>query len=184
MSSKSLSVMEVDRPLIVAGLAIGAVFGFAGGIAGPGGANSLLYAISSAGLIVGCLFATLSAYERGMRVRAAGFACLALAEAVMHSGTGGANAESAFAGGALLYVPALLLIAAEAGLSPITRAAGALAALPFGVHSVAFYLGADVSYAGPLAQGGYVLLSLAIIGWIVSALRAPSPRRIARTVPA
>ncbi len=56
----------------------------------------------------------------------------------------GANVESAFAGGAFLYVPALLLIAAEAGLSPIARALGALAALPFGAHAVAYYLGADV----------------------------------------
>lgn len=174
----------MERMLIVAGFAIGAVFGFAGGIAGPGGANSLLYAISSAGLIVGCLFASLAAYERGMPIRATGFACLALAEAVMHSGTGGANTESAFAGGALLYVPALLLIAAEAGLSLITRAAGALAALPFAVHSIAFYLGAEVSYAGPLAVGGYAVLAVAIIGWIVAALRAPSLRAIARTVPA
>jgi hypothetical protein len=174
----------MDRTLTVAGFAVGAAFGFAGGIVGPGGAQHVLYAISSAGLIVGCLLATLSAYERGMRVRAAGFACLALAEAVMHSGTGGANAQSAFAGGALLYVPALLLIAVEAGLSPITRAAGALAALPFGVHAIAFYLGADVSNAGPLAQGGYAVLTLAIIGWIVAALRAPSPRAIALAAPA
>lgn len=174
----------MERTLVVIGLASGALFGFAGGIAGSAPIRPLLYAVSSAGLIVGCLFAATWWYERGARTRAAGFACLALAEAVMHSGTGGVATETAFAGGALLYVPALLLIAAEAGLAVFTRAVSALAAVPFGIHAVAYYVGTDVSYAGPVAVSGYAVLAFAFIGWIVAMFRTSFPYRATREVAA
>jgi len=77
-------------------------------------------------------------------------------------------------------VPGLLLISLPAGFPIWSRAAGALAALPFAAHAAQCLLGSPPAPDGPYAIAGYTLLSIAIVGWIVAVLRLPAAwRRIA-----
>jgi hypothetical protein len=70
----------------------------------------------------------------------------------------------------LFYVPALLLISVPPRFALWARAAGALAVLPFGIHAVVFLLGGNP--AEILQIAGYLLLSVAVIGWAVDVVRS------------
>lgn len=48
---------------------------------------------------------------------------------------------------------------------------GALAAVPFAAHALAFFAGAAVETDGPLPSVGYALLTVTIVGWVVAVLR-------------
>ncbi len=168
-SSKS---HETARPWIIAGaLGVGAVLGFGGNFAPVGPPQDLLYALSAAGLVLGAVLLALEHAVMGHALAASGFVMLALGESRLLNPTDAPGGEASFAAGVLLYVPALLLIA----LSPLapgwTRAVGALAAVPFAVHALAFFAGADVEPDGPVPGVGYALLTVAIVGWIITVLR-------------
>ena len=78
----------------------------------------------------------------------------------------------------LVGVPGLLLVSIPRGFPIWSRIAAAVAAIPFGTHAVQFLLGASPSPSGPFAIAGYMLLSIAIVGWIVAILRpAPAAQR-------
>jgi hypothetical protein len=168
------------RILIVVGLAIGAVLGFGGNFIHTGPAQNVVYAISSLGIIMGsALFAAWFA-RQGRDTVAVGFALLALAEGVILSGgtPSDPRASASFAAGTALYSVALLLVSLPAAFPLWTRIAGALAAVPFAAHALLSLLGRSPDPSGPLASIGYVLLILAIVGWMITVLRAaPPPHR-------
>ena len=161
------------RILIAAGFAIGAVFGMTGNVLPAGAPQDVAWVVSSLGLMMSsALFAAWFA-RRGHDIVAVGFALFALAEGVIVSGgtptdPGG---EASFAGAAALYALALLLIGVPAVLPVWTRIVGSLAAAPFGVHGLLWRLGEAPESSGPFAGAGYMLLTIAVVGWIVSVLR-------------
>jgi hypothetical protein len=162
------------RLVIAAGFAVGAVLGMGGNFLPVGPAREVAHSISSLGLILGsALFAARFA-RQGRDTVAAGFALLALAEAILMSQgmSGDPSSLSAFATGAALYVPALLLASLPTGLPIWARIAGGLAAVPFGAHALLHWLGHAPGTGGPIASAGFMLLTVAIVGWIVVALRA------------
>jgi hypothetical protein len=168
-----------ERILIAAGFAVGAVLGMGGNFLPVGPAQNVAYGISALGLILAsALFAARFA-RQGRDTVAVGFALLALAEGVVVSaGTpGDPGAEATFAGATALYVPALLLASLPAALPAWTRVVGALAAVPFGAHALLWWLGTAPPSSGPFAGIGYMLLTIAVVGWIITVLRAvPSDR--------
>lgn len=163
-----------QRLLIAAGFAVGAVLGMGGNFLPAGPAQSVAYGISALGLILGsALFAARFA-RQGHDTVAVGFALLALAEGVVVSAGTPADpgADATFAGATALYALALLVASLPVGLPAWTRIVGALAAVPFGLHGLLWWLGQKPSSSGPYAGVGYALLTLTIIGWTLVALRA------------
>lgn len=163
-----------DRILIVVGLAIGAVLGFGGNFIHVGPAQNVVYAISSLGIIMGSARFAAWFARQGRDTVAVGFALLALAEGVILSGgtPSDPGASASFAAGTALYAVALLLASLPPAFPLWTRIVGALAAVPFAVHALLQLLGRSPDPSGPLASIGYVLLILAIVGWIITVLRA------------
>lgn len=180
------SVLATDAPravhapagrwITMGALAVGAVLGFAGNFAPVGPVQDLMYALSAAGLIVGAVLIAVEHAAAGHGLAASGFVILALGEARLLNPTDAPGGEASFAAGVLLYVPALLLIALSPWAPRWTRAVGALAAAPFAAHAVAYFAGAEVAPDGPLPSAGYTLLTVAIVGWILTVLRRPIQR--------
>jgi hypothetical protein len=81
--------------------------------------------------------------------------------------------EVSFAAATLYYVPALLMISLPVGLPRWWRAFGVLAAVPFGLYAFLFLLGREPSSQGVPAIAGYILLTIAVVGWIVSVIGSP-----------
>jgi hypothetical protein len=161
-----------ERVTIAGGLLVGVVFGMAGNVPQEGWLQTLLYAVSSVGLTAATALLILREARRGDDLVAAGFAIFTIAEVIVWVGGGptGSGGEAPFAAATLFYVPALLLISAPPRFVLWARAAGALAAVPFGIHAVVFLLGGNP--AEVLQIAGYFLLSVAVVGWAVDVGRA------------
>lgn len=165
-------VFDGTGQIIVGGLVVGAVLGFGGNFFERGPVQSILYAVSAAGLILASVLLAMGHASAGRRLAAAGFALLALGETRVLNPTDAPAGEDSFAVGVLLYVPGLLLIALS-GWAPLwVRVLGAAAAAPFAAHSLIYLGGGAVDSAGPLAGIGYALLTVTIVGWVVTVLRS------------
>lgn len=164
--------MDDTRHVIVGGLVVGAVLGFGGNFFERGPVQSLLYAISAAGLILAAVLLSLEHASAGRRLTAAGFALLALGETRVLNPTDAPAGEDSFAVGVLLYVPGLLLIALSGWAPRWVRLLGAAAAVPFAAHSLSYLGGGAVDSSGPLAGTGYALLTLTVVGWILTVRRS------------
>lgn len=162
---------RTDPRLVAAALAVGAALGFGGNFAPVGPAQDLMYAVSAAGLVLGAILLAVDHALAGHGLAAAGFVVLALGEARLINPTDAPGGDASFAAGVLLYVPALLLISSSPWAPRWTRVVGALAAVPFAVHSLAYFGGATVETDGSIPSAGYALLTVAIIGWVVTVLR-------------
>jgi hypothetical protein len=169
------------RALVAASLAVGVVFGYGGNFLPPT-PQTVAEALSSVGLVVGSVLLALAFQRQGRDAVAAGLLVLAAAEIVLwNNGRDGQLAVVGVAAAVMFYVPALLLISLPAVFPIWSRAAGALAALPFGAHAAQFLLGSPPSPGGPYAIAGYTLMSIAMVGWIVAILRPHAgPRRGSR----
>ena len=159
------------RRLTAAALAVGVVFGVGGNFL-PDTAQIFAHLVSSVGLVVGCATMALALVHQRRDIVAAGLLVLAIAELVMwNNGPSAELGDIAFASSVLFYVPGLLLVSIPAGFPIWSRIAGGMAAIPFGMHAVQFFLGEAPSTSGPYAITGYMLMSAAIVGWIVATLR-------------
>lgn len=172
----SKAQQPAGRWLVAGALTVGAVLGFGGNFAPVGPVQDLLYAVSAAGLVVGAILLALEHAASGHTLAAAGFAILALGESRLLNPTDAPGGEASFAAGVLLYVPALLLIAFSPWAPRWTRAVGALAAVPFAAHALAYFAGAAVETNGLIPAVGYTLLTVTILGWITAMLRTPATR--------
>jgi hypothetical protein len=169
--------MALDYParqLTAAALAVGVVFGFGGNFL-PELPQTFAHVVSSIGLVVGSATLALSLLRQRRELVAAGLLVLAMAELVMwNNGSSVELGDLAFSSSVMFYVPGLLLVSIPIGFPIWSRIAGGLAAIPFGIHAVQFFLGESPLPSGPFAIAGYMLMSIAIIGWIVAILR-PAP---------
>lgn len=168
-----------ERTTIVGGLAVFVALGLVANIPGEGPAQDLLHAVSSIGLVVAGALLALREAHRGADLVAGGFAILAIAQIVMWAGAG-TGGEASFAAAVLFFAPALLLISLPPRFAIWTRIAGALAAIPFGAHGIAYLLSGSPPEGLLNAEDGlaYPVLIIAVIGWAVDVFRST---RAART---
>lgn len=161
-----------ERVTIAGGLLVGVVLGMVGNVPPVGWLQTLLFAVSSVGLTVAAALLVLREARCGADLVAAGFAIFTVAEIIIWvgGGTTGPAGEAPFAAATLFYVPALLLISAPPRFALWARVAGALATVPFGSHAGVFLLGGNP--AEILEIVGYLLLSVAVIGWAVDVVRS------------
>lgn len=157
---------------IVGGLLVGVGLGMAGNIPPVSWMQTLLFAVSSIGLVMAAALLVLREARRGADLVAAGFGIFAVAEIIIWVGGGptGPGGEAPFAAATLFYVPALLLISAPPRFALWARAAGALATVSFGTYAIVFLLGGKPAEVVEIA--GYLLLSVAAIGWAVDVVRS------------
>ena len=172
-------VFDGTRAIIVGGLVIGAVLGFGGNFVNQGNTQNVLYGLSALGLILASVLLALEHACTGHRFAAAGFALLALGETRVLNPTDVPGGEASFAAGVLLYAPGLLLIALSTWAPRWVRLVGAIAAVPFAAHSLLYLGGRAIDSTDPLAGIGYALLTITVVGWILTVLRskkaAPAP---------
>ena len=177
--SDLIQVQEVAAPtraLIGAALAVGAIFGFGGNFLPPS-PQIVAHALSSIGLVVGCVTLALTFVQSNRVLVAAGLLAFAVSEIGMwNNGPHGDLSASAVASAFLFSAPALLLISIPRGLPIWSRVAGALAAIPFAAHAFQFMLGYPMSDPSPYAIVGYILLTVAVIGWSVAVVRPVTSR--------
>ena len=183
MPARSESSMS-HRILIVIGLAIGAVLGFGGKFLPAGPPHNIAHALSSLGIIMGSALLVAWFARQGKSTVSVGFALLALAEGIILSGPFLlASAPTfpgayTFAAGVALYAVALPLASVPPAFPLWTRIAGALAAIPFAAYALLWLLGRSPAPSEPLASIGFVLFIVAIVGWMITVLRAaPSSQR-------
>ena len=165
-------VLDGTRAIIVGGLIVGAVLGFGGNFVEQGNTQSVLYGLSAVGLILASVLLAVQHASVGNRLAAAGFALLALGETRVLNPTDLPGGEASFAAGVFLYAPGLLLIALSSWAPRWVRLVGAIAALPFAAHSLIYLGGGAIDSKDPLAGIGYALLTVTIIGWIITILRS------------
>ena len=153
---------------IVIGFATGAILGIAGSQVTSANIQSTLYEISSLGLITAAMLTGIRLLRSGSSSVAAGFLTLAIAEAIMSSGTalGQIGGQASFGAGMALYGPALLMINVPMILPLWVRAAGILSCIAFLIAGFMIFSGEQVLPVATLPTVGYTLLTVSIIGWI------------------
>jgi hypothetical protein len=164
------------KAIVVGGLGVGAVLGFAGNFVEQGAMQDVLYALSAVGLILAAALLAVELASVGRRMTAAGFVLLALGEARLLNPTDAPGGEASFAAGVMLYAPALVLVALSSWAPRWVRATGVLAAVLFAAHGLVYFGGGAVDSTGPIAGIGYALLTVTVIGWIITVLRSPRAR--------
>ena len=159
--------------LAASGLAVGAVFGMSGSFFADPTVQAALYEISSVGLTAACALLTVKYLREGKDHVATGFLLFAIGEAVMSMGSamGQVGGQPSFAAGMALYVPAFLFISIPKVYPTWCRLAAIAATIPFCIAAATIYLGGQMLSTSPIPGAGYGLLTLAIIGWIVTLVR-------------
>lgn len=176
MTTTASAIRETTRPtewgLVVVGLAIGIVLGQIGNFVAAPVPQALFHALSSIGLAVASALLAVHFAREGATLVAVGFAMLVVAEMlILVGGIEGAGVHASFAAATTYYVPALALISIPSGLNLFARITGVLSAVAFAGHSGSHLLGNQPAPDGPFAVAGYVLLTLAVIGWIAYGVR-------------
>jgi hypothetical protein len=164
---------KLSNLLASIGLAVGSGFGLAGSMVQEATLQNTLWEISSVGLIFACVLLFVKYYRASKDFIAAGFLLLGIAEAVMSSGTaaGLVGAQPSFGAGMHLYLPALLLISVPKFYAIWIRLAGIAACVPFMITASSIFSGNQVLATSPLPGTGYGILTIAMIGWIITLLR-------------
>jgi hypothetical protein len=160
--------------IIVVALAIGSILGIGGSMVEVGSTmQRLFWEISSLGLIAGLILYARSPQVSGDVFVSSGFVIVAIAEAIMSSGTalGEQGAQASFGAGMALYVPGLIIVACSAYFALWVRIAGTLSAIAFAIAAFGIFSGEVVLAASTFPSAGYALLTVANIGWIVALFR-------------
>ena len=155
------------------GLAIGAIFGMSGSFITEPTLQIALYEISSIGLTAALVLLAVKFIRAEKDFLSTGFLLLAIAEAIMTTGSalGAVGGQPSFGAGMALYVPALLFISIPKEFPLWTRLTGIAASIPFAIAASKIFMGEEVLSTSALPGAGYGLLTLTIVGWIIVLLR-------------
>ncbi|GEM_PF-5318937 len=164
-----------EHSVITIGLLAYVVLGMAGSALDRGSAQNILYAVSGVGIVAAGVCAAMRLVRRNQTIAASGFVILAIAESMLLVGgvpSAATGYSASFAGGVLYYVPGLLLISLPSIMPLVVRALGALAAVPWAIYAFQNLTGEAPASDAPVTVVGYILLSLAAIGWAIALARA------------
>ena len=168
------NIMKQQLNLIAClGLATGAIFGMSGSMVANPILQTVLYEISSIGLVIAFALLTIKFIREQKDFLAAGFLLFAIAEAVMTSGAalGQIGGQASFGAGIAFYVPALLLLSIPKGFPLWIRIAGIATTIPFAISASKIFLGEVLLSTSSIVGAAYGLLVLTIIGWIITLIR-------------
>lgn len=156
------------------GLAAGALFGMSGQVFTEPVTQTCLFVISGAAFTMGLVLLTFKYLRQKNDIVAAGFLLFSIGEAISTAATAAdeKTALSAFAACMLFYIMGFLLVCLPATFPNWVRITGLVSATLFAIASTKFYLGYGIHYNDALAGIGYGLLTITIIGWIISLLKA------------
>jgi len=160
--------------VIIGGLIVGALLGFAGRFLPEGMPLEVAWAVSGLGLMAAYVLLAARHARAGQDEIAAGFVLMAIGEGALFSAlaSGVEGSQTAFAGGASIFLLALSFIGVPSGFALWTRAAGVLAGVLFGAAALQIYAGQEVlATTSPVVGGAYGMLTVAIVGWIIALLR-------------
>ncbi len=162
--------MSGETIVIVGGLSLFVVAGLAGGGFKSVTSQSVLFALSSIGLVAAAASLAVHHAEQGQTLVSSGFLVLLVAEVILWAGgrPGDPGYGVAFGGGVLFYIPALLLAAVPPVYPWVVRALGLSAAAMWTAGAAKYLTGAEFSDTGPLAISSYVVMSAFFIGvaWV------------------
>ena len=160
------------------GLIIGAVFGIAGGMLTDAHMQACAYEISSIGLIYASAMLCILYLRQSQDVLAAGWLLMCIGEAAMSTGTGGGQpfSQPMFAAGMGIYLPALLMISIPAVYPLWSRISGLIAAGLFTITAGLIYSGTEVLSTHTLPTMAYTLLTIGMIGYIMTLLKKDSSK--------
>lgn len=166
------------RILAVVGLIAGGGLGMAGSMVSSDHVRAVCWAVDAVGVIVATTIMALAHLRSGRMEVAAGFLVYALGEGVMLTSTAGSLEGSipAFAAGTALWSAGLTLTSVPRVFPIWTRALGLIAAILFGITSLAIFSGTPLSpITRPLPMFAYPSLVLTFIGWMVAIIRSGAP---------
>ena len=155
------------------GLAIGAVFGLSGLFFTEPVTQTCLFVISGVGLSAGLALLSVKFLRENDDCLAAGFMLFSIGEAILTCNTPAeeSTADASFACGMLFYVVAFILISLSKRFPLWLRLTGLAAAIPFSIAAARFLLGYGIDSSDTFPGMGYGLLTLCIVGWIITLLR-------------
>lgn len=158
------------RQWILVAIPVLVVSGFIASLLDEGDTQALLFAISSIASVVAAFLLAVVHLRAGRVLSGAGFAALGVLAIAGHvAGYTGAVPESIFGNIGLLFLPALLLVAAEAWSFIWARAAAALAGIGFAIWSFKVVLGGEpADIESPIVIAAFILFTVANIGWVMT----------------
>ena len=167
------------RTVTVVALAVWIVLGQLGGFVPAGPTQNLVWAFSSAGLVVASPLLALRSFRDGRDLSAAGHLVLTAAAMVMYAGgpISTPEGQASFSMALFFYPVALLLISAERAHPMFSRVLGGVAALPFALFGALALARVDLpeSTRQALMAAGYLPMTAAVAGWIVGLVRPALP---------
>lgn len=165
---------RVETVLVALGLGMGVVFGMGGSMAAHSPIlQSGLYEISSVGLVVSTTLLAIKFMGSKRDLLATGFLIFAIGEAIMTVGIPMSlvDGQPSFGAGMALYLPALCLISIPKYFPLWVRLAGMATVIPFAIAATKIFIGQEALSTSTFPGLGYGLLSLTIIGWILTFLK-------------
>lgn len=169
-----MNTKSTVKYLIVIGFIIGAGLGLGGSMSTPGSTmQKVVWEISSLGLIMASILYARTSPMSGDVLASSGLVILAIAEAVMSGGTllGESGSQATFGAGMALYGPALILIAVSSYFALWIRGAAALSAIAFLIGAMKIFTGEVTPSSSMFPSAGYMLMTLATIGWIWTVMK-------------
>lgn len=163
-----------DRKIIGVGLVVAVAAGITAGGFESVDTVTVLYAISSVGWVVATALLAARHIQSGESVLAAGFIILTVAESLLWvSGRpGDPDYDAGFAGGAMFYVPGLLLIGLPSAYHWVTRLLAVAGAVVWSVAVAGYLTGSGLNDDDPVALAGYTLLSATFVGIALRVMRS------------
>lgn len=152
----------------------GPLFGQVGGFPDPGPAQNILWALSSMGILIASPMLAIRFAREGRDVVAAGHLLLMAAALMLYAGgpISTPGGQVSFSSAILFYVPALLAIGSSPAHPLFSRICGAITALLFAAHGFRALAGGPVGMQDKVVTaGGYIFMTLAVIGWMVGLIR-------------
>ncbi len=178
-----MGIEHKEARIAALGLLVGVVFGIGGSSMVDPTGQSVLYAISSLGWVIGTSILAAAFLNAGSVLAGAGFVILTVAETLLWvSGRpGGADYADGFGGGTMFYIPGLALLAISPAVGRLQRSLAAVSGVVWAVGASQFLTGVGFADTDPLATVGYVAISAFFVSIAVPLFRVQMDGQVSVT---